>query len=381
MKPVYIIADNITSPIAATSEDNFELLQKNVSGVQEHHQPAFSPVSFYASLFNGDAAFSAAAINSAERYTKFEKLLIASVTDALQLSGIQYNDERTILIVSSTKGNISLLETERRDELLKKRLSLHYSAKLLTGYFHFMQPPVVVSHACISGLVAIITGMRLLQSGKYDHAIVAGADIITKFVLSGFQSFHAVSDAPCKPFDAKRNGINLGEGAATVVLSVQKPAAGPFVQLLGGSVSNDANHISGPSRTGGELYQAISNAMLETGVKKDDVDFISAHGTATVYNDEMEAKAINLAGMKEVPVNSLKGYYGHTLGAAGLIETVACIHSLKQNVLLPTPGYSQPGTTQPVNVIGELKKTEVKTCLKTASGFGGCNAAIILQKN
>ncbi|MBX3253834.1 MAG: beta-ketoacyl synthase [Chitinophagaceae bacterium] len=381
MKPVYIIADNITSPIAASSEENFALLQENASGIRQHRHPAFSPVPFYASLFGNDPFLDAIGMHNKEQYTKFEKLLIASVADALQRSEVSPAEDKAILILSSTKGNISLLETEQQDESLKKRLSLHHSAKLLANHFHFVQAPVVVSHACISGLVAIITGMRLLQSGKYDHAIVAGADIITKFVLSGFQSFHAVSDAPCKPFDAMRNGINLGEGAATVVLSVQKPAGGPFVQLLGGSVSNDANHISGPSRTGEELYQAISNAMREAGVTQNDIDFISAHGTATVYNDEMEAKAINLAGMKDVPVNSLKGYYGHTLGAAGLIETVASLHSLKKDVLLPTPGYSEPGTSQPVNIISETKKTELQTCLKTASGFGGCNAAIILQKN
>lgn len=379
MKPVYIIADNITSPIASGSEENFELLQANVSGITRHHRPAYSPVPFYASLFSDENAFGTG-IGNTGQYTKFEQLLIASVNDALQRSQTPVNN-KTILIVSSTKGNISLMETRKTDAALQKRMSLHHSAKLVAEHFHFEQTPLVISHACISGLVAIITGMRLIQSGKYEHAVVAGADLITQFVLSGFQSFHAVSETPCKPFDAERNGISLGEGAATVILSSKKPSTGEGIQLLGGAVSNDANHISGPSRTGEELFQAISNAMEEAAMTKDDIDFISAHGTATVYNDEMEAKAINLAGMHEVPVNSLKGYYGHTLGAAGLIETVACVQSLKKNLLLPTPGYSRPGTTKTVNVISEKKNGRYKTCLKTASGFGGCNAAIILQKN
>jgi len=228
-------------------------------------------------------------------------------------------------------------------------------------------------------LVAIITGMRLIQHGTYDTAVVTGADVITKFILSGFQSFQAVSTEPCKPFDEARNGITLGEGAATVILSSNKPGDGA-IKVSGGAVSNDANHISGPSRTGEELYQAILSALNESGISSDDIDFISAHGTATLYNDEMEAKAINLAGMQHIPLNSLKGYYGHTLGAAGLIETVISLHSLKENVVLPTPGYTKPGTSKPVHVFKELKQGVFNTCLKTASGFGGCNAAIVLQK-
>src|SRR5690606_8967191 len=125
------------------------------------------------------------------------------------------------------------------------------------------------------------------QSGRYDHAVIAGADVITQFVLSGFQSFHAVSDQPCKPFDAKRNGITLGEAAATIILSVEKRGAKEGIQLAGGAISNDANHISGPSRTGEELHQAIEAAVWEAGIHKNTIDFISAHGTATVYNDEM----------------------------------------------------------------------------------------------
>src|SRR4030095_1681042 len=121
------------------------------------------------------------------------------------------------------------------------------------------------------------------------------------FIYSGFRSFQAISPKPCRPFDAARDGISLGEGAATVVLSATNfPGA---VQLSGGSVSNDANHISGPSRTGEELWLAISRALKQAGVQTDEIDFISAHGTATRYNDEMEARAIHLGSMQEIPVN------------------------------------------------------------------------------
>jgi len=375
MREVYIVSDNIVSPVGNTSADNFGNLAKGISGIKLQDDTTLSAQPVYASLINKQS------FNGKDNsYTKFEELLIASVKDALEKTEIKGDDKRTALIISSTKGNISLIESGKETKDLKERVSLGSSAKIVASHFNFVSQPIVVSHACISGLVAIITGMRLLQSGKYDHAVVTGADVITKFILSGFQSFQAISAEPCKPFDAKRNGITLGEGAATVILSINKPINGNAVKISGGAVSNDANHISGPSRTGEELYQAISSAMKESGLGKDDIDFISAHGTATVYNDEMEAKAINLAGMEHVPLNSLKGYYGHTLGAAGLIETVISLYSLKENVVLPTPGYREPGTAKPVNVVNSLKQGEMKACLKTASGFGGCNAAIVLQK-
>lgn len=378
MKPVFIISDNIASPIAPTANENFDLLKKGISGIRLHDMP-IAPEPFYASLFSKDAGLAIAG-NTPGDYTRFEQLLIASIRDALSLSGTDVTSSKTALIISSTKGNISLIETGEVNDSVKKRVALHSSARAIAAYFHFAAEPVVVSHACISGLVALITGMRLLQSGRYDHAVIAGADIITQFVLSGFRSFHAVSDMPCRPFDANRNGITLGEAAATIVLSVQKPDTKETIQLSGGAVSNDANHISGPSRTGEELHQAIEAAVQEAGIQKSAIDFISAHGTATIYNDEMESKAINLSGLQEVPVNSLKGYYGHTLGAAGLVETVASVHSLKENIILPTPGFEVQGTTQPLVVSGALQTGVYSNCLKTASGFGGCNAAIVLRK-
>ena len=309
----------------------------------------------------------------------FEKLLIASISDALQNSGIFPGDKKTLLIISSTKGNISLLESETYNKESNKRISLSTSAKLVAGHFHFANPPVVISNACISGVLAILTGLRMIRSGQYENAVIAGADVISKFVLSGFQSFQAISDGPCKPFDADRKGINLGEGAGTIILSSKKKYS-QGIKISGGSVSNDANHISGPSRTGEQLNYAITKALKDADLSPAAINLISAHGTATVYNDEMEARAITLADMQSAPVNSLKGYYGHTLGAAGLIESIVSLHSMKEDLVLPTMGFQHMGVTQPVNISTTLYKTAIQNCLKTASGFGGCNAAVIFSK-
>ena len=384
MTDVFVAADNIISPLGSTTRENFDAVKAGITGVRKHSRPEIAEQEFYASLmepgmFDGGAtpAGGNRGTGGEPRYSKFEQLLIASIGDALMASGIQAKDKDTTLIVCSTKGNIHLLDDEPQASPV--RLSLPGSAAALARHFGFVHTPMVISNACISGLLGLITGMRLIRAGVYENVVVAGADVITKFILSGFTSFQALSPGYCRPFDRDRDGINLGEGAATVVLS-SRAEYRQGIGLRGGAVSNDANHISGPSRTGKELGQAIGAALRDAGSSAAGIGFISAHGTATPYNDEMEAKAITLAGLQHVPVNSLKGYYGHTLGAAGLIETIITLQSMREGVVIPSRGFENNGVTMPLNVCSSLLHTPLNTCLKTASGFGGCNAAIVLGK-
>src|SRR5690606_13531519 len=236
-------------------------------------------------------------------------------------------------------------------------------------------PVQIISNACISGALAIEFARRLLQSDKYEDAVVSGADEVSKFILSGFESFQAVSDSVCKPFDKDRNGINLGEAIAAVYLT--KIPTRNSVKILECGTFNDANHISGPSRTGEGLFRSIQKALENSPVE---IDFISAHGTATLYNDEMESIAFHRCELSEIPTHSLKAYFGHTLGASGILETILSLHSLKNNQLIPSLGFENQGTTHPVNIIRTAQKKELKTFLKTASGFGGSNIATVFQK-
>lgn len=375
MPAVYVVADNIYSPLGATTAQNFEQVKQGRSGIKKHHNLALANEPVYASLFNSNEIQE----HKVFKYSLFERLLIVSIDDILAESEISATDTKTLLIVSTTKGNISMLETNADDSDLKDRIALHTSARLVAEHFGFVNKPLVVSNACISGIMAILTGARLIQSSQYENVVIVGADVISKFVLSGFQSFQAISTEPCRPFDENRTGITLGEAAATMILS-SNPKYADNIKVLGGAVSNDANHISAPSRTGAELAQAIEHTLSIAGLLPDDIDLISAHGTATSYNDEMEAKAVALAGLDKVPTNSLKGYYGHTLGAAGLIESIISIQSLKQNLILPTLGFATMGVSNPINVCTTLTSKRLKTCLKTASGFGGCNAAVVFSK-
>jgi 3-oxoacyl-[acyl-carrier-protein] synthase I len=371
MRNVYIVADNIYSPLGGNSMSNMSALKKGISGIRLHHS-GLSASPFFAALFTpADKMFF-------DNETAFEHIIINSARDAIRNAGLDTGAKTTGFILSTTKGNISLIEDLPDEKIPEERVALNTSAELIAGSLGFNSYPLVVSHACISGLLAMIAGMRLIQSGIYENVVIAGGDLISPFIYSGFQSFQAISASPCKPFDALRDGISLGEAAATVILSATKNSNA--IKLSGGSVSNDANHISGPSRTGEELWLAIRRAMAQAGAKPDEIDFISAHGTATLYSDEMEAKAFHLGSLEKVPLNSLKGYYGHTLGAAGILESVVTVQCMKENVLLPTLGFSTPGTEKPVNVIREMKEKILQKCLKTASGFGGCNAAVILEK-
>jgi len=184
----------------------------------------------------------------------------------------------------------------------------------------------------------------------------------------------------CKPFDAERTGINLGEAAAAVLVS-GKPEEFNIksnIAFLGGGISNDANHISGPSKTGEELAEAVRLALNEAQLKPEEIDFVSAHGTATRYNDEMESKAFHIARLDNTPVHSLKGNFGHTLGAAGVVETLLAAQSLQERTLLPTFGFDKIGVPHPLKIHKKKEQAELRYAVKTASGFGGCNAALVL---
>lgn len=384
MKEIFVHATNIHSPLGLSTEENFSRIEKGESGVQLHARKNIHDGEIWASLFSDFQK--STIIKSAgadERYSFFELMMISSVKEALTHAEINAKAENTLFVFSTTKGSISVLENGNIEAPDPDQLGLFGSAKRVTDYFNNRNEPVVISNACISGLAAVIFAERMLSTGQFENAIIVGADTIGSFVFSGFHSFQALSPARCKPFSSDRDGINLGEAAATMILSdkIPKKHNNSVIKVGQGSMSNDANHISGPSRTGEELGLAINKSLIANHLSKSDIGFISAHGTATPYNDEMEAKAIHFAGLEKVPLNSMKGYFGHTLGAAGLLESIISIESMKKGLILPTFGFSKDNLEPAVNVCKKITKIDYNHCLKMASGFGGCNATIIYSKN
>lgn len=375
MSPVYAIATNITSGMGMDTAAHWQAVMQGSINIKRYEDRAFSQASFMASRLAPDQWQAIHAhTQSTVQLSPFEQLACYSIKKALDNLDEELDHSQTAFILSTTKGNIELLGT-----VPDERLLLHYSAKQIAAYIGITSKPFVVSLACASGIAALQHGMRLLQSGRYRNVIVTGCDRFSRFVLSGFQSFQAVSDEPCRPFDAARKGISLGEAAATIILSTDQHHK-LLAQLVSGATSNDANHISAPSRTGEELATAITNAINSAGITPADIDMISAHGTATLFNDEMEAKAFDLAGLLHTPIHSFKGYVGHTLGAAGVLESVMTLESIHHQQVIPSAGFDDLGVPKPINVTRKLTPANINYALKTASGFGGCNATIIWKK-
>jgi len=368
------IADNIYSPLGTTTAENFANVKQGRSALRSYAEAMELPEPFTASLFDWDV------VELIEGYTHFESIVIQSVKRALQQTSIDAASPKVLFVISTTKGNVELLDTVRSAHYQADRVLVGTTARLITSYFKNPNPPVVVSNACISGLCAQITAMRALESGCYDTAIVVGADVQSRFIISGFESFKALSHEQCRPFDLERVGLNLGEAAATIIYNnVENDSYnGRDWQAVRGAVRNDAYHISSPSRKGEGCYRALRAVMQDE--QTDDIAFINVHGTSTLYNDEMESAAIDRAGMLQVPVNSLKGHYGHTMGAAGVLETVLSMKALDEGIVLGTHGFESLGVSHPVNISAQNRTTDKQAFVKLLSGFGGCNAAMLFRK-
>lgn len=238
----------------------------------------------------------------------------------------------------------------------------------------------MISNACISGVSAIVVASRLIRSGEYDHVFVAGFDLLCDFIVSGFNAFKSVSPALCRPYDAARDGLTLGEAGGAVLLTTDRELSATGITVAGGGISNDANHISAPSRTGDGLAFAIGAALREASLGAAAIGMVNPHGTATLYNDEMESRALHLAGLCGTPCNSLKPYFGHTLGASGVIESIVTVHGLAEGSVFGVKGYAECGVPYPLNISAEHRTTRTDAALKTASGFGGCNAAAVFRR-
>lgn len=367
---IVCVAHNITSPLGMTTAENYAAVKAGMSALKHYDGLWGLPEPFVASLIDRKAF-------TDDRYTIVEQIVIHSISKALENTGIDSASARVLFILSTTKGNVFLLD-KRETGFPQERVKLGVMAKQVSNHFKSPNEPIVVSNACISGVCAQIEAMRYLESGEYDYVIVCGVDVQSAFIVSGFQSFKALSPDECKPFDANRCGLNLGDAAATIIFTKKDKVTENEWVACRGAIRNDANHISGPSRTGEGSYRALKVALGD--LKADDVAFINAHGTATPYNDEMESIAIERAGLAGVPVNSLKGYFGHTMGAAGVLETLLSMQAVNDHNILGTRGFETLGVTHKLDVSNQNRPTDKRAFIKLLSGFGGCNAALLFAK-
>ena len=354
---IYIGAEHLISPLGNSAEENFTKACEGKTGIKVVKKGNFKQdTNLYLAKFDDN-------INI--------ETLVNDCFNSLNINKSVLKSNKTKIIFSSTKGYISSGIEHALIDVINKFIS---SEQLPNN-------PIIISNACISGVVAITKAAELIKADFYENVIVIGVDFLSDFVVYGFEALYALSKDICKPFDKDRIGINLGEACSAVVLSKNdsifnhKP-----LQFVSGSSSNDANHISGPSRTGEGLFRSIQKTLDLGGVSKSDIGYISAHGTATKYNDTMEAIAFNRLGLEDVKLNSLKGYFGHTLGAAGLVEVSMAMQQLRHQKVLKSLGYSNNGDDEKLNIITTTESHQFDAFLKTASGFGGGNASIIIRK-
>lgn len=406
----YIAGTSMITPLGEGVGKNFSAILRGESGVTGTTDPRITQSALTAGIIPEEVY-----VNVRERLgarakslTRTEiltcgclKALIQSLPQELQTA---LGNGRTGIVVATAKGNISALEgrcgsgpfiPEDDDKVLFSSM-----ARCISEFSGVRESDIrIISNACISGVSAIVAARRMLLVGDYDMVIVVGADTQNRFITSGFASFKSLSPELCRPYDESRCGLNLGEAAGAMALtsmpvmwSCGLDGESGYVTIDGGAVSDDANHISGPSRTGDGLFFSMRNAMKEAGVNAAGIDLLQMHGTATAYNDEMESKAACLAGVQDVPVQSLKPYFGHTMGASGVIETIIAAAEIQEGIIAGTKGYEKSGVSVPLNVSASNRLItrnlvmsnpagKINHCLKTASGFGGTNAAVLLTSS
>ena len=367
---IKVLSTNIISPLGMTAQENWEAVLSGKSSMRRLEHWRNIPEAFVASAFT-DEQIEALAV---EGYSRFESMVLRSVEDAVSRSGINAGDGRTLFVLSTTKADVEQLPSNgeswgnyHRPAEVAERIA----ARLGIG----ASDVIVCCNACISGISAQVLADRLISAGKYDNAVVCGADCVTAFCAAGFLSFKSLSPEPCRPFDIDRLGLNLGDGAATIVFTKDdSPLEGRW-HFVDSCLDNDAYHLSAPSPTGSGALKALQRVM--DGRDKDGLAFVNAHGTATMFNDQMESVAIQKAGLSDVPLTALKGWYGHTFGASGVIEAVISMMAVENGVVLPVKGFSEIGVSGKINISSELRHTDKRSFLKMISGFGGCNGAAL----
>jgi len=309
---------------------------------------------------------------------------LASGVAANALSRAGVCAARTGLVLSTTKAEIGELERSvaAGRPLGRGRFLPHRMARDLAADLQLGGPVAAVSNACASGLAALVQAARMLERGDADAVLVAGADVLADFTLAGFSCLGALSPRPCRPYDASRDGLSLGEAAAAMVLVRGDDAAGrALAAVTGWAITNDANHITSPLCTGDGLRASIEQALRRARLAPSEIDFVNGHGTGTIQNDEMEAQALHsVFGNRTPPVSSFKGYIGHTLGAAGLVEAALCVRAMQASTVPASLGFSRLGVSGPINVAADhLDPARVAHVLTLKCGFGGINAAVILS--
>jgi 3-oxoacyl-[acyl-carrier-protein] synthase II len=302
--------------------------------------------------------------------------------------------EPELIVIGTTSGGMS--DGERYYRSLQRAGDLRHAPTWIANYsaqkpivdaqtaFGTSAPCKVIANACASGTNAIGHAFECVRSGRYQRVLAGGYDALAEMVFIGFDSLQASTPEKCRPFDRHRSGMVLGEGAAVLVLenleSAQERGASILAEITGYGISTDNFHITQPEPSGIGARQAMERALQSARISATGVDYINAHGTATVFNDAAEGMAIS-ALFNGVPVSSTKSMMGHSLGAAGAIEAVVCLLALQHQFLPANINFTIPDEDLDLNIVAnEARAAVVSTAVSNSFGFGGTNASIIMRR-
>ncbi|MFA0148641.1 beta-ketoacyl-[acyl-carrier-protein] synthase family protein [Vibrio lentus] len=314
------------------------------------------------------------------------------IKDSIEQAKSQFGADRIAVVIGTSTSGISDGEAAFKHKLAHGEFPEHYhyskqelgnTSEFVSQHCALTGPSYAISTACSSSGRVFLTAQRLLDSGIADAVLVGGVDTLCKLTLNGFHGLEALSTTHCKPFSATRDGINIGEAAAFMLLSKAKLVGVNTTQdtsniaLLGCGDSSDAHHISAPHPEGNGAEQAMIKALDSAQLQAEDIGYINAHGTATPLNDSMESKAIHRIFANKVPVSSTKPLTGHTLGAASAIEAAIAWHILKYDLPLPLQKCQDKAEDIEIDLVNCSQKLKVKNILSNSFAFGGNNISLI----
>ena len=315
------------------------------------------------------------------------QLLFAAAEDLLARSAISAEPERIAVVLGTALGGVEGLERALAPGGRPRHAvdALYDSpAHALARRLGARGPVMTVGAACAAGATALGTGADLLRADVVDVVIAGGYDALCRFVMRGFDALRSLTRERVRPFDKRRSGLLLGEAAALVLMTREGATPGPRLgRLLGHASASDGSHIAAPDANGRGLELAARTALDEAGLTPADVEFVSAHGTGTLVNDRIEADVLRrVLGRRaaEIPVNSIKASVGHTMGAAAALEAVMCLMAGREGIVPKTLGLEEPDPACELDhVIGAPRAVRPRISLSTSLGFGGCNAALVLE--
>ena len=315
------------------------------------------------------------------------QLLLAAAEDLLARSAISAEPERIAVVLGTALGGVEELERAMAPGGRARHAvdALYDSpAHALARRLGARGPVMTVGAACAAGATALGNGADLLRADVVDVVVAGGYDALCRFVMRGFDALRSLTRERVRPFDKRRSGLLLGEAAGLVLMTREGATTGPRLgRLLGHASASDGSHVAAPDANGRGLELAIRSALDEAGLTPADVEFVSAHGTGTLVNDRIEADVLRrVLGRRapETPVNSIKASIGHTMGAAAALEAVMCLMAGREGVVPQTLGLEEPDPACELDhVIGSPRAARPRISLSTSLGFGGCNAALVLE--